>query len=85
MANQFASEFAALFKALTGLESLSATAVVAWFALGVLTFLGSRRGPLTKFIAARPRLANFFGLLAALGFNWNKFEEKARGAFTKKQ
>ncbi len=82
MANQFVAELGEFLKALTGLESLSGAAVASWLLVAALTFLGSRRGPLTKFVAARPRLANFFGVLAALGFNWNKFEDKARAALT---
>jgi hypothetical protein len=85
MTNQFAHEFTELFKALTGLESLSSGAVVAWFLLGFVTFLGSKRGPLVKYVAARPRLARFFGFLAAVGMNWNKAEALARSALEPKK
>jgi hypothetical protein len=85
MANQFASGFSEFLKALTGLDSLTGPAVAAYLAIGLLTFLGSRRGPLTEFIAKRPALANFFGFLSAIGMNWNKFETTARAALTPKK
>jgi hypothetical protein len=81
MANQFASEAAELFKALTGIETLSGAAVASYLVASVLTFLHAKTPALQSYVDARPRLAKFVVFLRVFAAAWSE----AQGATNDKK
>lgn len=78
MANQFASEFAELVKAVTGIETLSGAAVASYLFASVLTFLHAKAPALKEFVEARPRLATFVRVLRVFAVAWAQGADSAR-------